>query len=70
LSNFNCNNQAPLTDSPCLRNCCLDDDDICLGCFRHIDEITSWRAYSNEEKQDVVTLCKQRKEENQNKSNS
>ena len=52
-----------------MRNCCLDDDDVCLGCFRHIDEITSWRAYSDEEKQNVVSLCKQRKEENQKESN-
>lgn len=28
--------------SPCVRNCCLGEDDICLGCFRTIDEITSW----------------------------
>ena len=69
MSNYNSNNQKKLTDSPCVRNCCLDDDDVCLGCFRHIDEITSWRAYSDEEKQNVVSLCKQRQEENHNKSN-
>ena len=28
--------------SPCVRDCCLGEDDICLGCFRTIDEITSW----------------------------
>lgn len=28
--------------SPCVRNCCLDDDDICLGCFRSMPEIISW----------------------------
>ncbi|WP_239649575.1 DUF1289 domain-containing protein [Methylocucumis oryzae] len=21
-------------DSPCVRNCCLNNDDVCLGCFR------------------------------------
>ena len=30
--------------SPCISHCCLDDDDICLGCFRHIDEITGWHS--------------------------
>ena len=28
--------------SPCVRKCTLDDDDICVGCFRHIDEICAW----------------------------
>ncbi|MGZ8185918.1 MAG: DUF1289 domain-containing protein [Methylobacter sp.] len=25
--------------SPCIRNCCLNNDDICLGCFRSLHEI-------------------------------
>ena len=25
--------------SPCVRNCCLDENDVCMGCGRHIDEI-------------------------------
>ena len=37
--------------SPCVRNCCLDEQDICLGCNRHIDEIMAWRKLGNEEKQ-------------------
>ena len=28
--------------SPCVGNCCLDDDLICLGCFRSLDEIKEW----------------------------
>ena len=28
--------------SPCVRNCCLDQNDVCLGCFRTVKEITSW----------------------------
>ena len=27
------------TDSPCIGTCTLDEDDICIGCHRHIDEI-------------------------------
>ncbi|MEY8215690.1 MAG: DUF1289 domain-containing protein [Colwellia sp.] len=69
MSNHNSNNQTKLTNSPCVRNCCLDADDICQGCFRHIDEIISWRSYSDEEKQQVETLCRQRQEDKQRKSN-
>lgn len=28
--------------SPCIRNCCLNEDNICLGCFRSLDEICNW----------------------------
>ncbi|HCM46407.1 MAG TPA: DUF1289 domain-containing protein, partial [Colwellia sp.] len=54
MSNHKSKNQTKLTDSPCIRNCCLDDDDFCLGCFRRIDEIIAWRNYSNEQKQQVT----------------
>ena len=33
-----------LPASPCVRNCCLDDGDICLGCGRHIEEILAWHG--------------------------
>lgn len=33
---------ANLPESPCVRNCCLNDDDVCLGCFRSLDEIRTW----------------------------
>jgi hypothetical protein len=28
--------------SPCVRNCCLDEQDVCLGCGRSLDEIKVW----------------------------
>jgi Predicted Fe-S protein len=28
--------------SPCVRNCCLNEDDVCLGCFRSLAEILQW----------------------------
>jgi len=28
--------------SPCVRTCCLDDDDVCIGCGRALDEIVAW----------------------------
>lgn len=49
-----------MTDSPCIRNCCLDEEDICLGCFRHINEIVAWRSYSREEKKRIITVCIER----------
>jgi predicted Fe-S protein YdhL (DUF1289 family) len=48
--------------SPCIRNCCLNEEDICAGCFRHLDEIIAWRQLNNTEKQQVLQRCQQRKE--------
>jgi predicted Fe-S protein YdhL (DUF1289 family) len=46
--------------SPCIRNCCLNEEDVCLGCFRHIDEILAWGKATNEKKIAVLALTKQR----------
>ncbi len=50
-----------LVNSPCIRNCCLDSDDICLGCSRHIDEIIAWTSYNREEKERIIKICQERK---------
>ncbi|MFW5425887.1 MAG: DUF1289 domain-containing protein [Methylophagaceae bacterium] len=50
--------------SPCIRNCCLDDNDICLGCFRSLDEIVLWGSTetSNDEKQHILNMATKRKQ--------
>jgi len=49
-------------ESPCVRNCCLDRDDICMGCYRSMDEITGWNAASLEEKNEILVRVLKRKE--------
>ncbi|NOI17241.1 DUF1289 domain-containing protein [Vibrio coralliilyticus] len=46
---------------PCVRNCCLDGEDVCLGCFRTLNEILEWRSYTDEEKQAVLVRCERRR---------
>ncbi len=41
--------------SPCVRNCCLDDDLICLGCFRSLEESKNGRSSTNI---DTVSFCR------------
>ena len=36
--------------SPCQRNCCLDEQDICLGCGRTLTEITHYAAASDSQR--------------------
>jgi uncharacterized protein len=52
----------PIT-SPCISNCCLDPDDICMGCFRHIDEITGWHGADNNRRQQILDNTAQRRAE-------
>ncbi|WP_372738424.1 DUF1289 domain-containing protein [Neptunomonas sp.] len=40
--------------SPCIRQCCLDQQDICLGCYRSLQEILDWAAGSDDEKRAVL----------------
>ncbi len=53
---------SDMAQSPCVRNCCLNKDDICLGCFRSIDEITGWNHASNSERLKILENTRQRKQ--------
>ena len=48
-------------ESPCIRNCCLNDDDICLGCGRSLREITSWSTASEMAKVVILEAATARK---------
>lgn len=50
--------------SPCIRNCSLDVNEICLGCFRSMDEIMEWSHIetSAKQKQQILTNAKMRKD--------
>jgi len=49
--------------SPCIRNCCLDQNDICLGCFRSLSEIIDWGQASKKKRKTVLLSAQQRKKE-------
>lgn len=49
------NTQIPQRiDSPCIGRCCLDDDDICVGCFRTLEEIKAWGMAGDEVRADIL----------------
>ncbi|MEQ1667993.1 MAG: DUF1289 domain-containing protein [Sulfuriferula sp.] len=50
------------TPSPCIRNCCLNEDDVCLGCFRHIDEIVCWGEAGDDERRQALLNATLRRE--------
>lgn len=49
-----------MIDNPCVRNCCLDDADICLGCGRHFTEITGWHQATDAEKTQILRQAQRR----------
>jgi predicted Fe-S protein YdhL (DUF1289 family) len=40
--------------TPCIKKCKKDDNGICTGCHRTLDEITSWKKLSLEEKMVIM----------------
>ncbi len=46
--------------SPCVRNCCLNEEDICLGCFRSLLEITKWGEANRQERILILNNARQR----------
>ncbi|ARU30481.1 DUF1289 domain-containing protein [Sulfuriferula sp. AH1] len=48
--------------SPCVRNCCLNEDDVCLGCFRSLAEILQWSEADDELRQRFLRNAAQRRE--------
>ena len=51
---------AEVVKSPCVHICCLDEQDMCLGCYRTCDEICKWGSMSNDERKNVMTKVAER----------
>jgi predicted Fe-S protein YdhL (DUF1289 family) len=46
--------------SPCVRNCCLNNNDICLGCHRSIKEIMQWSHSDDKQKMFILAAVQRR----------
>jgi uncharacterized protein len=54
--------QNSALESPCDGNCNIDSQtQLCIGCFRTIDEIISWYMATDEQKKIVMDKVKNRK---------
>ena len=47
-------------ESPCVQICTLDEQQVCVGCGRSLDEIARWSRLSATEKREVCELAAQR----------
>jgi len=55
-------------NKPCIRQCCLNEEDVCLGCFRTFDDMLIWNKANAEQKTKMLQMAEQRKKEYRLKS--
>ena len=48
------------TESPCIKLCVIDENKMCIGCFRTLEEIGGWSTYTDEQKHEVNKQLKGR----------
>ena len=49
--------------SPCVNICTLDDEQVCLGCLRRLEEIIAWPTMSGEEQWALIDKLRYRSPE-------
>ncbi|MGO2450978.1 MULTISPECIES: DUF1289 domain-containing protein [Pseudomonas] len=49
-------NVSPAVASPCISTCRLDEHKVCLGCFRHVEDIREWRSADDQRRR---VICEQ-----------
>lgn len=47
--------------SPCMKVCQHDSKGVCFGCRRTKEEVGNWSKYSNEEKKDIISNTRERR---------
>jgi predicted Fe-S protein YdhL (DUF1289 family) len=52
--------QPPTVESPCVRNCCLDAEDVCMGCHRTLREICDWHKSTDLQRLQILRRCRLR----------
>ncbi|UST79609.1 DUF1289 domain-containing protein [Pseudomonas siliginis] len=49
-------NVSPAVPSPCIGVCRLDEQKVCLGCARHVEDIREWRSADDQRRR---VICQQ-----------
>ena len=65
LSDWSSETEAPDSGpaSPCVRRCTLDEQDLCVGCGRMLNEILEWSASPTPRKIEIRTAAAGRLEQ-------
>jgi predicted Fe-S protein YdhL (DUF1289 family) len=60
MSESNTSKAAGRVTSPCISICALNDDDVCMGCYRTSDEIRNWVMMDDEARMGVIKVSMKR----------
>jgi len=55
-------NVSPAVGSPCISLCRLDEQKVCVGCFRHVEDIREWRSADDERRRVICANAAQRRQ--------
>ena len=47
-------------EKPCIKRCCLNEKDVCMGCFRTLDDMKRWYKANRAEKVVMLNHAKER----------
>ena len=54
-------------NEPCIKKCSLNEDEICLGCFRTFKDMCMWNKSSIEDKKIMLQKAEMRKKKQHEK---
>jgi predicted Fe-S protein YdhL (DUF1289 family) len=54
-------NISDAVPSPCVSLCKLDDERVCVGCFRHVEDIREWRSADDDRRREIRLRAEQRR---------
>jgi predicted Fe-S protein YdhL (DUF1289 family) len=54
-------NISDAVPSPCVSLCKLNDERVCVGCFRHVEDIREWRSADDDRRRDIRERAEQRR---------
>ncbi|MGJ8581816.1 MAG: DUF1289 domain-containing protein [Psychromonas sp.] len=56
--------------SPCVGRCCLDVDNVCVGCYRSMSEITEWSQATASTKKMIIDTAELRRKKLSNSTDN
>lgn len=54
-------NVSPAVKSPCVSTCRLDEARVCIGCFRHVEDIREWRSADDQRRREICAQASVRR---------
>ncbi|MCU1725049.1 MULTISPECIES: DUF1289 domain-containing protein [unclassified Pseudomonas] len=54
-------NVSPAVPSPCISTCRLDEARVCIGCFRHVEDIREWRSADDQRRREICAQAGERR---------